>query len=107
MMQRELLSRGRVPVKLENGSWINAPLPNATLTTTATHERDNNVDRSIKVSKAALHSNETLMRHAAALNEWDVRLYALAVQRFCAGIKERHPDLDARLRSKNSTLCGG
>jgi hypothetical protein len=67
-------------------------------------ERDNTASKSIKAEKAAILGNAKLMSKIKAVNEWDVHLYRVAKERFCATISA-HPDLLAQLTATTKVRC--
>lgn len=59
-------------------------------------ERQNEQNRAVRAQKDRIRKNAALMEQARVANLYDVKLYAMAVQRFCLALA-KYPDLQAQL----------
>lgn len=71
---------------------------------TVVKEREQQGMKQIKLKKAEITSNATLMARVREVNNYDLRLFKLAVRRFCQ-IASKHPDLFAQIKQRGKVDC--
>ena len=67
-------------------------------------ERDNTVSKSILKEKATIKGNRDIMNKIYINNLWDIHLYRIAKERFCATVK-MYPDLIIQLQETTKVRC--